>query len=78
LARHAYLQDCAILTGSLVTLFEQFGSPLVRNCALVLLLPFTYMFIIIREGAVVAALFLVLLVAFGLAEIRALKTAGRR
>ena len=78
LARHAYLQDCAILTGSLVTLFEQFGSPLVRNCALVLLLPFTYMFIIIREGAVVAALFLVLLVAVGLAEIRALKTAGRR
>ena len=40
--------------------FEQFASPLVRNCALVLLLPFAYMFILIREGAVVAAFFLIL------------------
>ena len=83
LTRHAYLQDCAILAGSLVTLFEQFGfekfgSLLVRNCALVLLLPFAYMFILIREGAVVAALFLLLLVAVGLAEIRALVTVSGR
>ena len=76
LTRHAYLQDCAILAGSLVTLFEQFGRPLVRNCALVLLLPFAYMFILIGEGAVVAALFLLLLAAVGLAEIRTLETAG--
>ena len=78
LTRHAYLQDCAILAGSLVTLFEQFGSPLVRNGALVLLLPFAYMFILIREGAVVAALYLLLLIAVGFAEIRALEAAGRR
>lgn len=82
LTRHAYLQDCAILAGSLVTLFEQFGheqssSPLVRYGALVLLLPFPYLFILIREGAVVAALYLLVLVAAGLAQIRALETTGR-
>ena len=82
LTRHAYLQDCAILAGSLVTLFEQFGfeqfgSPLVRYCALVLLLPFAYMFILIREGTVVAALYLLLLIAIGFAEIRALETGAR-
>jgi hypothetical protein len=70
LTRHAYLQDCAILTGSLVTFFERSSSPLVRNGALFLLLPFAYMFIIIREGGAVAALFLLLLGAVALAEIR--------
>jgi hypothetical protein len=80
--RHAYLQDCAILAGSLVTLFEQFGfetlgSPVVRSCALVLLLPFAYIFVIIGEGAVVAALYLLLLIAVGVAEIRALETGSR-
>ena len=70
LTRHAYLQDCAILTGALVTLFERSGSPLVRNGALFLLLPFAYVFIIFREGEVVAASFLLLLGAVGLAEIR--------
>jgi hypothetical protein len=83
LTRHAYLQDCAILAGSLVTLFEkfgfeQFGSSLVRSCALVLLLPFAYMFILIREGAVVAALYLLLLAAVGAAEMRTLEAAGGR
>jgi hypothetical protein len=77
LTRHAYLQDCAILAGSLVTLFEAFGSPLVRSCALALLLPFAYLFILIREGAVVAALYLLLLIAVGFAEIRGLETRGR-
>ena len=76
LTRHAYLQDCAILAGSLVTLFETLGSPLVRSCALVLLLPFAYLFILIREGAVVAALYLFLLGAVGYAEIRGLETRG--
>lgn len=76
LTRHVYLQDCAILAGSLVTLFEQFDRPLVRGSALVLLLPFAYLFIFVREGAVVAALYLLLLVAVGLSEIRALETAG--
>jgi hypothetical protein len=74
LTRHAYLQDCAILTGSLVTLFETFGSPLVRSCALVLLFPFAYLFILIREGGVVAAFFLLLLAAITLSEIRAART----
>jgi hypothetical protein len=77
LTRHAYLQDCAILAGSLVTLFETFRSPLVRNCALLLLLPFAYLFILIGEGAVVAALYLLLLMAVGFAEIRGLETRGR-
>lgn len=70
LTRHAYLQDCAILTGALVTLFELSGSSLVRNGALLLLLPFAYMFIIIRQGGVVAALLLLLLGAVALAKIR--------
>lgn len=61
LTRHAYMQDCAILAGSLVTVFEQATSALVRNAALVLLLPFAYLFIFFREGGVVAALFLLLL-----------------
>ena len=78
LTRHVYLQDCAILAGSLVTLFEQSGSPLVRNGALALLLPFGYMFILIREGAVVAAFFLILLIAVGLAGTRTLEAAGGR
>ncbi len=77
LTPHGYLQDCAILAGSLFTLFETSGSPLVRNCVLALLLPFAYLFILIREGAVVAALYLLLLVAIGVTEIRALETAGR-
>ena len=82
LTRHAYLQDCAILAGSLVTFFEQFGfeqfgSPLVRSCALVLLLPFAYIFIIVGAGAVVAALYLLLLLAVGVAKIRTLETDGR-
>ena len=70
LTRHAYLQDCAILTGALITLFELSGSSLVRNGALLLLLPFAYMFIIIRQGGVVAALLLLLLGAAALAKIR--------
>jgi len=61
LTRHAYMQDCAILTGSLVTVFEQATSTLVRNVALVLLFPFAYLFIFFREGGVVAALFMLLL-----------------
>ena len=77
LTPHAYLQDCAILSGSLVTLFQQFGSPLVRIGALVLLLPFAYIFIIIGEGAVIAALYLLLLMAVGGAEIRPLETGSR-
>jgi hypothetical protein len=76
LTRHAYLQDCAFLAGSLVTVFEQFSSPLVRNCALVLLLPFAYVFIVIREGNVVAALFLLLLGAVALAVRRGVKSRG--
>jgi len=70
LTRHVYLQDCAILAGSLVTVFEQSTEGLVRNTALILLLPFAYVFIIIGEGGVVAAVFLLLLTAVGLAEIR--------
>jgi len=77
LTRHAYLQDCAILAGSLVTLFETLGSPLVRSCALVLLLAAGILFMLIREGAVVAALYLVLLIAVGFAEVRGLETGGR-
>jgi len=77
LTRHAYLQDCAILAGSLFTLFETFDSPPVRKCALVLLLPFAYLFILIGEGAVVAALYLLLFAAVGVSEMRALETAGR-
>jgi hypothetical protein len=71
LTRHAYLQDCAILAGSLVTVFEQSTDELVRNCTAVLLLPLVYVFILIREGGVIAALFLLLLTAVGLAEMRA-------
>jgi hypothetical protein len=70
LTRHAYLQDCAVLAGSLVTVFEQSTDGVVRNTALILLLPFAYVFIFLRNGGVVAALFLLLLVAMGLAEIR--------
>ncbi|MEO8132075.1 MAG: glycosyltransferase family 87 protein [Bryobacteraceae bacterium] len=70
LTRHAYLQDCAILLGSLVTLFEQSSNTLVRNCALVLLLPLAYVFIFVLDGSIVAAIFLILLVAAGLDEIR--------
>jgi hypothetical protein len=73
LTRHAYLQDCAILAGSLVTLFEQFSSSLVRNCALVLLLPLAYVFILIGEGGVVAAWFLLLLGAVGFAVRQGIK-----
>jgi hypothetical protein len=74
---HAYLQDCAILAGSLLTLFQQFGR-LVRISALVLLLPFAYIFVIIGEGAVIAALYLLLLIALGMAELRPLETGSRR
>jgi hypothetical protein len=70
LTRHVYLQDCAVLAGSLVTVFEQSTDGLVRNTALILLLPFAYLFIFFRDGGVIAALFLLLLVAMGLAEIR--------
>jgi len=70
LTRHVYLQDCAVLVGSLVTVFEQSTNALVRNAALLLLLPFVYLFIFFRNGAAVAALFLLLLVAMRLAKIR--------
>ena len=73
LTRHAYLQDCAILAGSRVTIFEQSTSALVRNTALVLLLPFAYLFILVREGGVVAALFLLLLGAVALAVRQGIK-----
>lgn len=83
LTRHAYLQDCAILAGSLVSLFQQSGfgqsgHPLVRNCALILLLPFAYMFILIGAGAVVAALYLLLLAAVGVTGVRGLEMGGSR
>jgi len=63
LTRHAYMQDCAILVGSLVTLFQRPANLVVRNCALVLLLPFSYVFFFVQGGSITAALFLLLLAA---------------
>jgi len=48
LTRHVYAQDCAILVGSLVTLFERFSTPVVRICSIVLLLPIAYVLILFR------------------------------
>lgn len=61
LTRHVYLQDCAILVGPLVTIFRSTSNLLARNCAFVLLLPLSYVFIFIQRGSVTAILFLLLL-----------------
>jgi Glycosyltransferase family 87 len=71
LTRHVYVQDCAILVGSLVTLFECFATPVVRTCSIVLLLPIAYVLIFIQGGVTAAALFLILLIALAVAEGRA-------
>jgi len=70
LTRHVYVQDCAILIGSLVTLMQSYASPVVRTCSIVLLLPIPYLLIFIQGGAITAALFLMLLIALAVAEIR--------
>ena len=61
LTRHVYLQDCAILVGPLVTIFRSTTNLLARNCAFVLLLPLSYVFIFIQRGSITAILFLLLL-----------------
>jgi len=63
LTRHAYMQDCGMLVGSLVTLFQRPGNVVVHNCALVLLLPMPYVLFFTQGGAPTAALFLLLLAA---------------
>ncbi len=70
LTRHVYVQDCAILIGSLVTLFERFATPVVRTCSFVLLLPLAYVLNFIQGGVTVAALLLILLTALAVAEVR--------
>jgi len=70
LTRHVYVQDCAILVGSLVTLFECFSTPVVRTCSIILLLPITYMLIVIQGGMTVAVLFLILLIALAVTQVR--------
>jgi hypothetical protein len=70
LTRHVYVQDCAILIGSLVTLFQRFATPAVRTCSIVLLLPTVYVLIFIQGGAAISALFLILLIAVAVAEVR--------
>jgi hypothetical protein len=76
LTRHAYLQDCAIIIGSLVMLFRRFTHPLICGCALALLLPFTYVLSLRQGGGVIAALYLLLLAAVGLVEIQAARTSA--
>jgi len=71
LTRHVYVQDCAILLGSLVTLFERFANPVLRICSIVLLLPIAYLLIFIQGGVTAAALFFILLIALAVAEVRA-------
>jgi Glycosyltransferase family 87 len=63
LTRHAYMQDCGMLVGSLVTLFERAGNSLIRYGSLVLLLPIPYVLFFVQGGAPTAALLVVLLVA---------------
>ena len=70
LTRHVYLQDCAILIGSLVTLFQSFSTSVIRICSIVLLLPITYVLIFIQGGVTIAVLFLVLLLALAVSEVR--------
>jgi Glycosyltransferase family 87 len=70
LTRHVYVQDCAILIGSLVTLIQRFATPVVRTCSIILLLPIPYVLIFIQGGGITAALFLILLIALAVAEVR--------
>ena len=63
LTRHAYMQDCAILIGTLVMLCLRPPNPVVRNCALALLVPFPYLLFFVQGGVTAAILFLLLLVA---------------
>lgn len=63
LTRHAYMQDCAVLIGLLVTLSMRPPSPLVRNCALALLIPLPYLLFFIQGGAATAILMMLLLAA---------------
>lgn len=73
LTRHAYLQDCAILVGSLVTLFQRFSNPVVAASTLILLLPFSYLLMFMYGGGIIAALLLILLTAVGIDQIRAVR-----
>jgi hypothetical protein len=68
LTRHVYLQDCAILTGSLVTLLRRPANRVAGALGLVLLLPFPYVFILLLRGSVTAALFMFLVVALAWAD----------
>lgn len=61
LTRHAYMQDCGILVGSLVILFQRPGNAVVHYCALLLLLPVPYVLFFMQGGATTAALFVLLL-----------------
>ena len=70
LTRHAYLQDCGMLVGSLVTLFQRPGNAVVRYCALVLLLPIPYVLFFMQGGATTAALFVLLLAAMAWSGVR--------
>ena len=63
LTRHAYMQDCGMLVGSLVTLFKRPGNAVVHYSSLVLLLPIPYVLFFVQGGAPTAALFLLLLAA---------------
>jgi len=71
LTRHVYVQDCAILIGSLVTLFQRFATPVVRTCSIALLLPIAYVLNLVQGGVTTAALLLILLIAVAVAEVHA-------
>ncbi len=70
LTRHAYMQDCGMLVGSLVTLFQRPCNVVVRFCALVLLLPIPYVLFFIQGGGATAALFVLLLTAMAWSGVR--------
>lgn len=70
LTRHVYLQDCAILVGPLVTIFRITTNLLTRSCAFVLLLPLSYVFILIQRGSVTAMILFLLLGAMAWSSVR--------
>ncbi len=67
LSQHAYLPDCAILIPALLTLVRPASGALVRYCALLLLVPLPYeLSFFQRNGSVLAAIMLLLLIAIAL------------
>jgi hypothetical protein len=69
LSRHAYVHDCAILIPGLLALLRSRDHFLIQACALTLLVPFQYA-LSLEQGAITAALVLLLIAALAFHELR--------